>query len=146
MSLVSVVSYFLSGWASDRMSLKYLLITLLASLSIGCLGMLAFETQWSRIIVIICFGVQGGVWGCLSLVTWPRFYGRKHLGAISGLFMSCQVFASAIGPPTFGASEYFTGNYHNVAWAMVVLNMVLLIGSFRARKFYRSGRNIATDS
>ena len=146
MSLVSVVSYFLSGWASDRMSLKYLLITLLASLSIGCLGMLAFETQWSRIIVIICFGVQGGVWGCLSLVTWPRFYGRKHLGAISGLFMSCQVFASAIGPPTFGASEYFTGNYHNVAWAMVVLNMVLLIGSFRARKFYRSGRNITTDS
>jgi len=146
MSLVSVVSYFLSGWASDRMSLKYLLITLLTSLSIGCLGMLAFETQWSRIIVIICFGVQGGVWGCLSLVTWPRFYGRKHLGAISGLFMSCQVFASAIGPPIFGASEYFTGNYHNAAWAMAVLNMVLLIGSFRARSFYRSDRNIATGS
>ena len=146
MSLVSVVSYFLSGWASDRMSLKYLLITLLASLSIGCLGMLAFETHWSRIIVIICFGVQGGLWGCLSLVTWPRFYGRKHLGAISGLFMSCQVFASAIGPPVFGVSEYYTGNYHNAAWAMAVLNMVLLIGSFRARSFYRSDRNIATGS
>ena len=27
MSVVSVVSYFLSGWASDRMSLKYLLMT-----------------------------------------------------------------------------------------------------------------------
>ena len=146
MSLVSVVSYFLSGWASDRMSLKYLLITLLASLSIGCLGMLAFETHWSRIIVIICFGVQGGLWGCLSLVTWPRFYGRKHLGAISGLFMSCQVFASAIGPPIFGASEYFTGNYHNAAWVMAMLNMVLLIGSFRARSFYRSDRNIVTGS
>jgi MFS family permease len=146
MSLVSVVSYFLSGWASDRMSLKYLLITLLATLSIGCFGILAFETQWSRIIVIICFGVQGGVWGCLSLVTWPRFYGRKHLGAISGLFMSCQVFASAIGPPVFGASEYFTGNYHNAAWATAVLNLVLLIGSFRARSFYRSNRYIATGS
>ncbi|GIS84522.1 MAG: hypothetical protein CM1200mP16_08220 [Nitrospina sp.] len=36
------------------MSLKYLLMILLVSLSIGCLGMLAFETQWSRIIVIIC--------------------------------------------------------------------------------------------
>ena len=146
MSLVSVVSYFLSGWASDRMSLKYLLITLLASLSIGCLGMLAFETHWSRIIVIICFGVQGGLWGCLSLVTWPRFYGRKHLGAISGLFMSCQVFASAVGPPVFGVSEYYTGNYHNAAWAMAVLNMVLLIGSFRARSFYRSNRYITTGS
>ena len=138
MSVVSVFSYFLSGWASDRMSLKYLLMILLVSLSIGCLGMLAFETQWSRIIVIICFGVQGGVWGCLSLVTWPRFYGRKHLGAISGLFMSCQVFASAIGPPVFGASEHFSGNYHNAAWVAAVLNIVLLIGSFRAKSFYRS--------
>ena len=138
MSVVSVFSYFLSGWASDRMSLKYLLMILLVSLSIGCFGMLAFETQWSRIIVIICFGVQGGVWGCLSLVTWPRFYGRKHLGAISGLFMSCMVFASAIGPPVFGASEHFSGNYHNAAWVAAVLNIVLLIGSFRAKSFYRS--------
>ena len=142
MSLVSVVSYFLSGWASDRMSLKYLLITLLVSLSIGCLGMLAFETYWSRIIVIICFGVQGGLWGCLSLVTWPRFFGRKHLGAISGLFMSCQVFASAIGPPFFGASEYFTGNYHKAAWAGAVMNMVLLIGAIRARSFYQPKQKI----
>ncbi len=138
MSVVSVFSYFLSGWASDRMSLKYLLITLLASLSIGCFAMLAYETQWSRILVIICFGIQSGVWGCLSLVTWPRFYGRKHLGAISGLFMSCQVFASAIGPPVFGASEHFSGNYHNAAWVAALLNIVLLIGSFRAKSFYQS--------
>jgi len=142
MSLVSVVSYFLSGWASDKMPLKYLLMTLLSSLSIGCLGMLAFETQWSRIIVIICFGVQGGVWGCLSLVTWPRFFGRKNLGAISGLFMSCQVFASAVGPPFFGASEYFTGNYHKAAWVGAAMNMVLLIGATRAKSFYRHKQKI----
>ncbi len=146
MSIVSVFSYFLSGWASDRMSLKYLLMTLLASLTIGCLGLLDFETWWSRIIVIICFGIQGGVWGCLSLVTWPRFYGRMHLGAISGLFMSCQVFASAIGPPIFGASEYFTGNYNNAAWAAAGLNILLLIGSLKARSFYRGKRVIAKVS
>ena len=128
------------------MSLKYLLMTLLVTLSIGSLGMLSFEAQWSRTIVIICFGVQGGVYGCLSIVTWPRFYGRKHLGAISGLFMSCLVFASAIGPPVFGASEHFTGNYNIAAWAGVVLNIVLLIGSFRARSFYRSKRYISTGS
>ena len=141
--MVSVFSYFLSGWASDKMPLKYLLMTLLASLSIGCLGLLDFETNWSRIIVIICFGIQGGVWGCLSLVTWPRFYGRMHLGAISGLFMSCQVFASAIGPTVFGTSEYLTGNYNNASWVAVVLNILLLIGSFKAKSFYRGKRYIS---
>jgi len=146
MSIVSVFSYFFSGWASDRMPLKYLLMILLGTLSIGCLGLVGFETYLSRIIVIICFGVQSGVWGCLSLVTWPRFYGRMHLGAISGLFMSCQVFASAIGPPVFGASEHFTGNYHNAAWAAALLNMFLLIGSLRARSFYRGKRYISAGS
>ncbi|GIT07315.1 MAG: hypothetical protein CM1200mP30_09450 [Pseudomonadota bacterium] len=95
------------------MSLKYLLITLLASLSIGCLGMLAFETHWSRIIVNFLLRCPGRFVGMPFLVTWPRFYGRKHLGAISGLFMSCQVFAKCNRTPVFGVLEYYTGNYHN---------------------------------
>jgi len=137
MSFVSVVSHFVAGWASDRMPLKYPLMVLVSTLGVGCLGLLAFETLWSRMLVIICFGIQGGVWGCLSVVAWPRFFGRKHLGAISGLFMSCQVFASAIGPPVFGASEHFTGTYHTAAWVGAGINLILLFGAMRAKSYYR---------
>jgi sugar phosphate permease len=137
MSVISVLSHFIAGWASDRMPLKYLLMILLAGLAVGSLGILNLESFWFRLMLIIGFGVQGGIWGCLTLVAWPRFYGRKHLGAISGAFMGAQVFASAIGPPVFGLSESLNGDYYSAAWISVALNLLLLLGTVRAVSYYR---------
>jgi len=137
MSVISVLSHFIAGWASDRMPLKYLLMILLAGLAVGSLGILNLESSWFRLMLIIGFGVQGGIWGCLTLVAWPRFYGRKHLGAISGAFMGAQVFASAIGPPVFGLSESLNGDYSSAAWISVTLNLLLLLGTVRAVSYYR---------
>ena len=137
MSVISVLSHFIAGWASDRMPLKYLLMILLAGLAVGSLGILNLESFWFRFMLIIGFGVQGGIWGCLTIVAWPRFYGRKHLGAISGAFMGAQVFASAIGPPVFGLSESLNGDYSSAAWISVALNLLLLLGTVRAVSYYR---------
>ena len=137
MSVISVISHFIAGWASDRMPLKYLLMILLAGLAVGSLGILNLESFWFRLMLIIGFGVQGGIWGCLTIIAWPRFYGRKHLGAISGAFMGAQVFASAIGPPIFGLSESLNGDYSSAAWISVALNLLLLLGTVRAVSHYR---------
>jgi len=136
-SVISVISHFIAGWASDRMPLKYLLMILLAGLAVGSLGILNLESFWFRLMLIIGFGVQGGIWGCLTIIAWPRFYGRKHLGAISGVFMGAQVFASAIGPPVFGLSESLNGDYSSAAWISVALNLLLLLGTVRAVSYYR---------
>ena len=137
MSLISVISHFLAGWASDRMPLKYLLMFLLVGLAVGCFGILNLESFWYRLMLIVGFGVQAGVWGCLTVVAWPRFYGRKHLGAISGAFMGAQVFASAIGPVVFGMSESLNGDYSSAAWILVALNLLLLLGATRAVSYYQ---------
>lgn len=42
---------------------------------------------------------------------YPRFFGRAHLGAISGLFMTVIVVASAVGPFLFSLAESFLGAY-----------------------------------
>ena len=136
-SVISVISHFIAGWASDRMPLKYLLMILLAGLALGSFGILNLESSWFRLMLIIGFGVQGGIWGCLTIIAWPRFYGRKHLGAISGAFMGAQVFASAIGPPVFGLSESLNGDYSSAAWISVALNLLLLLGTVRAVSYYR---------
>ena len=136
-SVLSVISHFIAGWASDRMPLKYLLMILLAGLALGSFGILNLGSFWFRLMLIIGFGVQGGIWGCLTIIAWPRFYGRKHLGAISGVFMGAQVFASAIGPPVFGLSESLNGDYSSAAWISVALNLLLLLGTVRAVSYYR---------
>ena len=132
-SIISVITNFTSGWLSDRVPLKYLLMVLVLSLGLGSFGMLYLHETIGRTLVIIGYGIQGGVWGCLSVVTWPRFYGRKHLGAISGLFMGIVIFASAIGPAFYGISQQITGSYNITAWAAVIINMLIFVGAFMAR-------------
>jgi MFS family permease len=133
-SIISVVANFISGWLSDRIPLKYLLMVLVLSLGLGSFGMLNLNETLGRTFVMIGYGIQGGVWGCLSVVTWPRFYGRKHLGAISGLFMGVVIFASAIGPAFFGISQQLTGSYSISAWAAVGMNLLIFVGTFKAKR------------
>ena len=63
MSVFSVVSHFIAGWASDRMPLKYLLMLLVGCLGLGSLGLLAFEELWGRWLVISGYGIRGGALG-----------------------------------------------------------------------------------
>ena len=70
-------------------------------------------------------------------VSWPRFFGRKYLGSISGAVMGAQVFSSAIGPPVFGLSEKFTGNYSSAIIILAVMNLFLLVGAFCAKSYYK---------
>ncbi|MEZ5297318.1 MAG: hypothetical protein R2697_13860 [Ilumatobacteraceae bacterium] len=41
----------------------------------------------------------------------PRLFGRRHLGAISGVQMSAMVIGSAIGPALFAAVKSIAGSY-----------------------------------
>ena len=50
MSVFSVVSHFIAGWASDRMPLKYLLMLLVGCLGLGSLGLLAYEELWGCLL------------------------------------------------------------------------------------------------
>jgi hypothetical protein len=54
--------------------------------------------EWSRVVLIAGFGVSSGLWSVLNNVSWPRLYGREHLGEIGGSVMSFLVAGSAIGP------------------------------------------------
>jgi MFS transporter, OFA family, oxalate/formate antiporter len=124
MSLFSLLTHFLSGWISDRISLKYLLMIMMVATCLGSLGFLNFGNIWARGMVIVNLGIMGGLFGCLSVVAWPRFFGRKHLGSISGLSMGCMVFASAIGPPIFGLAESLNGNYQSAFLICIAIRLV----------------------
>ncbi|MFO7822236.1 MAG: hypothetical protein R6V56_09325 [Lentisphaeria bacterium] len=90
----------------------------LITLSLGFLmlrfwgqGMLLLESTAGYLMVIAGNGIAGGTFGLLMTVTWPRFYGRKHLGAISGFHMSWVVAFSAVGPSFFGIFFAFIHSY-----------------------------------
>ena len=64
-----------------------------------------------RAIAMLGWGVSGGCFGTLSTVTLPRFFGRAHLGAISGVQMMSMVIASALGPSLLAVFKDWLGSY-----------------------------------
>lgn len=112
-AVVSVVAGFSISWVTDLsfVRIKYLLciMGIAGTLAYGCVGFGIYpEIAWLH---VLSFGVSGGCFGGLSIIVWPRFFGRQHLGAISGLFMTTIVVASAVGPFLFSLADSLLGNY-----------------------------------
>jgi MFS transporter, OFA family, oxalate/formate antiporter len=134
-SFISIPARFAISYIVDytRFRLRYVLMMLAATITCYTLGLAWFNTTGGWIVTTIGFGLSGGFWGVLSNVTFPRYFGRKHLGAISGVYMSALVIASAIGPAYFSFGEKYLGSYRNAAFSTLVLPVIIFILAFFIR-------------
>lgn len=128
---VGVVSALLGGWLSDRLALRYFYKIFLLTMAGSMTGFILLSPQWIPLI-IICFGITSGLFGLLMGITWPKYYGREHLGAISGLSMSMLVFGSAVGPILFSLSLRFFDSYRAGLFACLTVTLLLFAASFFA--------------
>ncbi|MCA9251603.1 MAG: MFS transporter [Phycisphaerales bacterium] len=130
MSAFTVATTFVCGWLSDRIKLKWMLIVMLVAQSVGSVGMMGFGESFGWWLLVSGFGVSGGFYSVLLTVVWPRFFGRKHLGAISGVNMSTMVLASAMAPVMFAKAYELTGSYREViavCWSMPIAVILLAL-------------------
>jgi MFS family permease len=131
---VAVVSGFVIAWLTDQsfVRIKYLLCTMAVSsmLAYGALAAGAYpEVAWLH---ILGFGISGGCFGSLSSIVYPRFFGREHLGAISGQFMTVLVMSSAVGPFLFSMAEAYLGAYRAGFGFSALLAGLIALVSLRA--------------
>jgi MFS transporter, OFA family, oxalate/formate antiporter len=104
----------------------------MAMQAIGTGALVFFNTPAGFWLAVAGFGLSGGMFGCLVTVTWPRFFGLAHLGAISGLNMSIMVFSSAIGPYFFAVVQGWTGSFHSATIACLVMPISIFIAAMFA--------------
>ena len=131
-SIIAVTLSLSGGWLSDRIQLKKLLLALLlgSMLSMASLAMLG--SRVSYILLILGNAVMNGLFSVLMSVTWPRFFGREHLGVISGFAMSMLVFFSALGPLLFSYSLSLFGSYQVACWFCFGLSLIYFMAAFSA--------------
>lgn len=113
MSIVGVSLGFLAGWISDHIKLKYLLTVMTIGMIVSMTGVLLLATPGGYVMLIAGNGMAQGMFGLLMAVTWPHFFGRTHLGAITGFMRSWTVFFSATGPFLFSLSLDYLGSYRS---------------------------------
>lgn len=132
-SIIAVVVQFAGGYASDFMRLKYLLVLFMVGMLITTLGLTILGDHPAAYWLIITGnGIVWGLYTVLIGVTWPRFYGLKNLGAISGFSLSWAVIGSALGPYLFSVSIDMSGSYDLVAWLCFIISVLLLLLAFKA--------------
>ena len=131
-SMISVVLAFIGGWISDRIKLQYLLYLMLAGMVVALIALANINTGFYYYAFIIGSGIPSGMYNVLLSVTWPRFYGRDHLGKITGFVMAIIVFFSALGPIVFSLSHSHLGSYSYAIYALLVVILLIAALSFKA--------------
>ncbi|MCG8698806.1 MAG: MFS transporter [Bacteroidales bacterium] len=131
---IAVVFNLLAGILADYIKLKYVLITNIGGMIANCLGfmLLSPEVPFYYHATYIGMGIVWGTFSVLLTITWPRFFGVKHLGAISGLAISMNAIFSAAGPHIFSLSEKFTDSFKSAFIIVTVGCSILFLLAFRA--------------
>ena len=118
------------GGNCEKFPLKYALCLMVAAQSVALLGVLHLDSGFWRWAYIAGSGIGWGTFGILINVPWPRFYGRRHLGAINGRVTGATVVTSALGPYLFGLSNELTGSFVlAVAGCLAVCPFILLLAA-----------------
>lgn len=111
MAVVSVCTNFTAGYISDKTRLRYLLIVHMLTLGMGTVSLAWFNTSAGWWAAILGFGMSGGLFSTLVSVSWPRFFGTTHLGAISGQNMAMMVLSTSVGPLMYSAIRDWSGSF-----------------------------------
>jgi len=132
-SIVAVTISSIFNFLSDTIALQFYLYFLLLGGVLSSLGFLLLSTAVGVPFLIAGFGIMGGFFAVLNAVAWPRFYGRTHLGSITGKIMSFLILASALAPTIFSLSLSTFGSYHIVGYLGLVFLIFLTIASVNAK-------------
>ena len=136
--LLAAATAAFAGWLSDRIRLRWLLLTMILSQVLAGLGMLAFSSSPGRFALIAGMGIGNGLFGLLLTITWPRYFGRQHLGAITSVSTSTLVFASAVGPYLFSGLHSLTGSYHTILLLSTLLPLAFLLPAYKSQNPQRN--------
>ncbi|WP_238988403.1 MFS transporter [Aureibaculum marinum] len=132
-SIIAISVGTLFNILSDYVRQKLLLYLMLFSGLLASAGLLMLSNKIGIYFLIIGLGCLGGLFSVVNAVTWPRYYGRKHLGSITGKTMSFLVIASAIAPSLFSYCYTNLGSYTYIGYLNIIFLAVLIIASIKAK-------------
>ncbi len=131
-SVVSVIVSTLFNFLSDYVPLKWYLYAMIFGGVLTSLGFVFLSSFVGVVILVIGIGVMGGFFSVLNAIVWPRFYGRTHLGAISGKIMGILILASALAPSIFSGIFSAFSSYKLLGYISLLFLAFLSLIAIRA--------------
>lgn len=132
-SIIAISVSTLCNILSDYIQHKIYIFIMILSGIIASVGFLLLANPIGIYLLISGLGVLGGLFAVVNAVTWPRYYGRLFLGAITGKVMSLLVIASAIAPSLFSYCYTILGSYSYMSYLTLTFLLLLIIASFKVK-------------
>ncbi|MDN3620325.1 MFS transporter [Polaribacter undariae] len=133
-SMIAISVSTVANILSDYIAHKIYLFIMLFSGIIASIGLLVLDDTMGIYLLIIGLGTYSGLFAVVNAVTWPRYFGREYLGAITGKVMSFLVIASALAPSLFSYCFTSLGSYRYVSYVLIPFLVFLFIGSLSLKK------------
>ena len=133
-AIIAISISTLANILSDYIQHKIYLFIMLFSGIIASIGLLILDDTIGIYLLIIGLGIYSGLFAVVNAVTWPRYFGRINLGAITGKVMSFLVIASALAPSLFSYCFTTFGSYSYISYILLPFLVFLLIGSINITK------------
>ena len=133
-AVIAIIVSTIANISSDYIQHKIFVYVMLVSGIIASIGLWFLSHKLGVYLLVFGLGISGGLFAVINAVTWPKYYGRKHLGAITGKTMSFLVLASAIAPTLFSFSYTYLKDYKYVAIIAIIYLFALLVASRKFRK------------
>ncbi|MGB6151662.1 MAG: MFS transporter, partial [Pricia sp.] len=114
------------------LQLKLYLYLMIVGGIMSSVGFLFLSSPFGVPLLVGGFGIMSGFFAVLNAIAWPRFFGRNHLGAITGKVMSFLILASALAPPIFSFCFSIFGSYRLLGYLGLAFLTFLALASVRA--------------
>jgi nitrate/nitrite transporter NarK len=119
----------IGGFLIDRIPARFLFSFALLLNAV----VLIMAPQLPSVSIALLFGVimgaSSGIEQAVSGVIWAKYFGRLHLGSITGVVSSVLVASSALGPMPMGVARDLMGSYATVLQLFAFIPLTLAVVS-----------------
>lgn len=113
------------GWLTDKIEAKFILSFGLVMMVCAILFSTAIASPQLGILYGVVMGITNASMQVVSSVIWANYFGRLHLGQITGITATFSAAASGIGPLIYGVGRDLTGSYWPSLWLSALLPAAL---------------------
>ena len=138
MSLTTSLFGIPGGWLIDRIDAKYMLSAGMILLTTTILFSNFIGSVQLAVVYGIVFGLTLGFGRVIGGVVWANYFGRTHLGAITGITSTIGSAASGLGPLIYGAGRDLAGTYWPSLWLSALFPAALAIAVLFMRRPQRT--------
>ncbi len=128
-AVFTAVFNVIGGFLSDRINARILMAVALVILAVSLVAAPIMNTSILAVVFGIMLGGTGGFSRIVNSVVWPNYFGRKHLGSISGLATTLLVLGTSLGPMPVGIARDLLGNYNLILPLLAIIPLALAVAT-----------------